>query len=325
MKAAVLTAPETLALVSVPDPTLGIHDVLVKIGGVGVCGSDLALYRGSRKPPRLPWIMGHEGVGEIVAVGAAVTNRALGQQVAIEPNYCCFCCPACLDGRTSACRHRVILGMNHPGVLSQYVAVPARFAWPVSDRVAPDDLVCAEPMTVAHAAMRRSGIGEGQECLVVGAGSQGLFLCQALLSLGARPYVQEPHDGRRELAQRLGAEAVHDAVGDLPYLFETSGAPSALTPALRRLAENGTAMLIGMNDTAMSLSTSDLVYRQLTLTGSLIYDHPRDFATTVEALDTGHVQPGKTIAARYPFDDVATAFADTATISGKLWIEFPKT
>ena len=322
MKAAVLTAPRHMSVVSVPDPDCGPGEVVIRMRAVGLCGSDLAVYRGDRAVPTMPWTMGHEGVGEIVAVGAAVTDRRVGQRVAVEPNYCCFACPACVDGRTSACPNRVAVGINHPGLLSEYAAVPARFAWPVDSRVTLADLVCAEPVTVAHAALRRSGI-RGQDCLVIGAGSQGLFLCQALLAIGARPIVQEPHDGRRELAQALGAEPVDPDTAELPFLFETSGAPDVLAPALRRLAGHGTAVLVGMNGTPIGVSTADLVYRQLTLKGSLIYDHPADFATTVAALEAGRVQPSKVLRRGYEFADAAAAFAAVPAVPGKVWIEMP--
>lgn len=321
MKAAVLTAPETVEVTTVPEPECGPHEVLVRMRGVGLCGSDLAVYRGGRSVPEIPWILGHEGVGDVVAVGAEVTGHAVGEQVAVEPNYCCLACPACRAGSTSACPNRVIVGMNHPGLLAEYVAVPAEFAWPVGSHVALDDLVCTEPLTVAQAALRRSGIAEGQECLVVGAGSQGLFLCQALLAHGVRPYVREPHDGRRELAQRLGAQVARGDVTGLPYLFETSGAPGAVAAGLPHLGAHGTAVLIGLNDAPLRVSCLDLVYRQLTLTGSLIYDHPRDFADTVGALDAGRLQPGKTLAARHRLDDAAEAFATAGAASGKVWIE----
>lgn len=323
MQAAVLTEPGTVEMTSRPEPRCGPREVVIRMRGVGLCGSDLAVYHGRRGVPELPWIMGHEGVGEVVGVGADVDDLVEGQRVAVEPNYCCFDCGPCRSGRTSACRNRVVVGMNHPGLLAEYVAVPAEFTWPVSDHVALDDLVCTEPMTVAQAALRRSGIAEGQECLVIGAGSQGLFLCLSLLSRGARPYVSEPHDGRRELAVRLGAQILTGEITDLPYLFETSGAADAVATGMPRLGTHGKAVLIGMSETPLGVSTSDLVYRQLTLSGSLIYDHPRDFAATVESLESGRVQPGKILADRHPFHDVAAAFATAHTVPGKVWVEFP--
>jgi 2-desacetyl-2-hydroxyethyl bacteriochlorophyllide A dehydrogenase len=318
MKAAALIRPGEIEIVDVPEPGCGPDEVLVRVSGVGLCGSDLGVHAGTRPVPRTPWVLGHEGVGEIVDVGRDVRDRRPGQRVAIEPNYCCLRCPACLSGFTSACPNRLIVGMNIPGLIAERVAVPAGFAFPVADHVALDDLVGAEPLTVARAAIRRSGIGPGDSCLVVGAGSQGLFLCVALLTAGVVPEVAEPHEGRRELALSLGARPAGSAAVDV--VFETSGVPAALPPALERLATGGTAVLIGMNRQPLDLSSWTIVYRQLRIVGSLIYDHPGDFAGTVEVLEHGDVAPRRVLQAEFPLEKAAEAFESVRSVPGKVWI-----
>lgn len=320
MKAAALTGPAHVELVDRPEPECGLGDVLVRMLGVGLCGSDLGVYSGSRPVPSTPWVLGHEGVGEIVAVGADVRDRQVGQRIAVEPNYCCLRCPACRSGFTSACPNRVIIGINTPGLLAEYVAVPAGFAFPVAEHVELADLVCAEPLTVARAAIRRSGITAGDSCLVVGTGSQGLFLCAALVADGIKPAVVEPHDGRRELALSLGATTADESTTGVAYLFETSGVPAALPPALDRLAPGGTAVLIGMNKQPLDLSSWTVVYRQLRLVGSLIYDHPTDFADTVAILNDGRVAPHRVLQADFAFADTAKAFTAVRETPGKCWI-----
>ncbi|OXM72100.1 MULTISPECIES: zinc-dependent alcohol dehydrogenase [Amycolatopsis] len=320
MKAVVLAEPEVMRLVDLPEPEIGPREVLVRMRGLGLCGSDLGVYRGAREVPERPWLMGHEGVGEIVAVGADVADRAVGQQVAIEPNYCCGRCAACTSGFTSACTERVIVGMNHPGLLAEYVAVPAEFAWPAAETVGLEDLVCIEALTVARSAIRRSGVEPGQRVLVVGAGSQGLLLCLALRALGTTVAVQEPHEGRAELAHSFGAETTVD--GEFDLVFETSGVPQALRAGLEHLRRGGTALLVGINSRPLELTTADLVYRQHTLKGSLIYDHPVDFETTVNLLNRDEVRPGKVLQARFPLEEAAQAFASVQSVAGKSWISF---
>lgn len=318
MKAAALVRPNEIEIVDVPEPECGPGEVIVRMSGVGLCGSDLGVYAGTRPVPRTPWVLGHEGVGEILDVGRDVRDRRAGQRVAIEPNYCCLRCPACLAGFTSACPNRVIVGMNTPGLIAERVAVPAEFAFPVAGHVGLDDLVGAEPLTVARAAIRRSGVGPGDSCLVVGAGSQGLFLCSALVAMGVVPEVAEPHDGRRELALSLGARPAGDTAVD--FVFETSGVPAALPPALERLAAGGTAVLIGMNREPLDLSSWTIVYRQLRIAGSLIYDHPGDFAGTVEVLERGEVAPHRVLQAEFPLEKAGEAFESVRSVPGKVWI-----
>lgn len=320
MKAAVLTAPRHLEVVDDwPEPAAGPDEVVVAMRGVGLCGSDLSVYEGRRAVPELPWVMGHEGGGEIVEVGPGVGDREVGQRVVIEPNFCCLECRACRAGRTSACTRRRILGVNRPGLLMARVAVPARFTWPApwSDAT----LACVEPLAVARSAVRRAGTRPGDDCLVVGAGSQGLFLCQALLAAGARPHVVEPHPGRLAVAERLGARAADpDAVADFPFVFETAGVGPAWETAVRGVASTGVIILIGMSADPVLLSTHDLVQRQITVRGTLIYDHPADFADTLGALAAGDIDPVRVVQASFSPDRVADAFAAAPTVPGKSWI-----
>ncbi|MCO8307910.1 alcohol dehydrogenase catalytic domain-containing protein [Streptomyces sp. RKCA744] len=322
MRAAVLTEPGALSVVSVPEPSCGPGDVLIRMRGTGLCGSDLAVHAGHRRPPRLPWILGHEGTGRVVGTGGEVSGLRTGQDVVIEPDYCCLTCDTCLAGRTSACGARAAVGLTVPGLLSEYVVAPAAFVWPVAPDLPAEDLVCVEPATVARAAMRRSGIAPGQSCLVIGAGSQGLLLCQALVGHGVTVYVQEPNAARLDRACSLGATPLPPDTGGLPFLFETSGAPGAVEQGLRRLATPGTAVLIGMNTAPLGVSPRDLVAGQITLIGSMIYDHPVDFAQTVGALEA-RTPPrlGAVVGAGYPLEDVEQAFTAAYTAPGKVWID----
>ncbi|MGH3519537.1 MAG: zinc-dependent alcohol dehydrogenase [Haloechinothrix sp.] len=322
MKAAALTEPGRIEVIGVADPECGPDQVVVRMLGVGLCGSDLGLYSGARQVPRMPWVLGHEGVGEVVAVGERVEGRRVGQRVAIEPNYCCLECAACAKGFTSACQNRVIIGINTPGLIAEYFAAPAEFTFPVTDQVRLEDLVCAEPLTVARAAIRRSGIAAGDSCLVVGTGSQGLFVCASLVAQGIKPFVSEPHEGRRELALSLGTSAAAESTVGVDYVFETSGVPAALTPALDRLAPGGTALLIGLSAKPLQVSSWTVVYRQLKLIGSLIYDHPRDFAGTVDVLNSGVVAPHRVLQSSFPLSNAAEAFDSVRSAPGKCWIRF---
>ncbi|HEX6325402.1 MAG TPA: alcohol dehydrogenase catalytic domain-containing protein [Jiangellaceae bacterium] len=320
MRAIILPAPGRVELVNdQPEPEPGPHDVVVAIRAVGLCGSDLSVFDGTRSTPWLPWVMGHEGGGDIVAIGDEVHDREVGQRVVIEPNYPCLTCPQCRLGHTSACAQRGIVGINVPGLLAERVAVPARFTWPV-DSAAPSELLaCVEPLVVARSAVQSSGVAAGDRCLVVGAGSQGLLVCLSLLAIGAQPEIIDPHQGRAKLAVDLGAKHAKDG-NDYPFVFETAGAPAAVREALDRAARLGKVVLIGLHPADLPLSILELVRRQLTLQGKLIYDHPQDFADTLSALDHGFL-PIRVIGARFVPDDAATAFSQARTVVGKTWID----
>jgi threonine dehydrogenase-like Zn-dependent dehydrogenase len=320
MRAATLVGPgEVTVTGDWPEPTAGPGDVIVAVAGVGVCGSDLAVLDGHRAVPRLPWVLGHEAVGDIVAVGAAVADRSVGQRVVIEPNYACLTCAHCRGGRTALCRYRRIPGINEHGLLAERVAVPAAFAWPVDGGRALEDLVCVEPLAVALSAVARAGVRPGERCLVFGAGSQGLLVCLALLHLGAVPSVVEPQAGRRATAGELGI-APSPADELFPVVFETSGVPDALAQAVERAEPDGRVVLIGQSDRPARLSTFTVVQRRLTLLGCLIYDHPAGFTATTGALTA--IRPGRVLRGRFAFDEAPRAFREARDLPGKPWITF---
>ena len=154
LKAALLVRPGVFVVDDVADPTPGPDDVLIGVGGVGLCGSDASVFRGTWSAPSYPWILGHEIFGVVEAVGERVPSKRVGELVVVEPNIPCFRCVECERGRTSSCLQRKSVGMNRPGGLADKVVVPSPFAWRVNIGSA-TDLVCIEPLTVVETALSR--------------------------------------------------------------------------------------------------------------------------------------------------------------------------
>jgi alcohol dehydrogenase/L-iditol 2-dehydrogenase len=213
--------------------------------------------------------------------------------VVVEPNIPCGSCPACLAGRTSACPHRKVLGFSVPGTLAERIVVPAAFAWRVPEDWADGDAVCAEPLTVALAAVRRamSIQAEPGRCLVIGAGSQGTLACVALAACGITPAVLDPQPGRRALAAELGARQARPGEGGFGLVFETSGAPEALAEAVDRAARGGLIVLMGLNSQPVAAATA-----------------------------AGNRQAGRVLRACYPMAEAELAFRAAARVPGKTWI-----
>jgi alcohol dehydrogenase/L-iditol 2-dehydrogenase len=213
--------------------------------------------------------------------------------------------------------------MNHPGLLAERVAVPARFTWPVPSDWADGTLACVEPVAVAMTAVRRSRIGPGDRCLVVGAGSQGLFLCQAMLAVGTVPVIVEPNPARLALAQRLGAVPAGDDAGDMfRFVFEAAGAADAVHTALDRAGPGATVILVGLSPAPLPLTASELVRRQLTLRGSLIYDHPADFPDTIAAPARREFDPAQVVVQPgFRPERANEAFGGALQVPGKPWLD----
>jgi threonine dehydrogenase-like Zn-dependent dehydrogenase len=327
VKAVALVSPATVAVLDDwPEPSCGPQEVIVAVHGVGLCGSDLAVVSGRRAVPALPWILGHEAFGTILAAGREVTGRRPGQRVVVEPNYPCLICRPCRAGATAGCLARRAAGISEHGLLAERVAVPARFTWPVPESWPDADVVCVEPFTVAVGAVQASGLREGDACLVVGAGSQGLLVCLAVRDAGGVPVVIEPHEGRRALALQVGARSAEGLGPEtrFPAVIETSGVPEAFEGAVDRVADGGCLVAVGQSTRPARVSTFTLVQRRLTVRGRLIYDHPSGFADTIALLGRHDIRPGRVLRERFDLAEAPAAFARAADVPGKSWISFPR-
>jgi 2-desacetyl-2-hydroxyethyl bacteriochlorophyllide A dehydrogenase len=323
VKGAVLAHPGRLEVVELPVPECGPRDVLIRVHGVGICGSDLSMYSGRWRFPR-PFVIGHEGFGRIVAVGSEVGERSLGQVVAVEPNIVCGKCELCLSGRSSVCGSKRSLGVGSDGLCAEYAQVPAEFTWPLADAIRAEDAVCVEPLAVGIAAVRDADPKPGERTTVFGAGSQGLLLTLALAERGCFPRVIDPQQARLELAGECGASSVATAAGaelEAPdCVFETSGAPGAVEAAIEMAAPGGRVILIGLGDRPARLDTTGVVRRRLQIRGSIIYEHPTDFAATVGLVTHGKILPGRVVTHAFSLEQADEALRAAPRVVGKSWI-----
>lgn len=319
MKAALLLEPGSVVIGEVPDPEPGPGEVLISVGGVGLCGSDVSVFSGKWEAPTYPWIMGHEAFGAITALGPGVSPERLGQTVVVEPNVPCFVCGQCTRGWTSACVNRQSLGMNRVGALAEFVVVPERFAWSIPE-VPLTDLVCVEPTTVALAALRRLGRPLPDSALIIGVGPQGLSMSLVLLERGVEVHAQDIDPGRVAFAVELGAfPAATDEARHFDLVVDTVGAPSSMAFAVDRVEAGGTVLCLGLDSRPLEITSQTLVRRQARLQGSLTYDHPADFEEAI-ALTAGGFSPGRIISDEYPLDDAQLAFERNGSGRGKTWI-----
>ena len=321
MKAALLIRPGEMVIDDVAEPVPGPDDVRIAVGGVGLCGSDLSVFSGKWAAPRYPWIQGHEAFGTVEAVGARVSAHRIGEVVVVEPNVPCLDCPECTRGLTSACARRQSVGMNRAGALAEKLVVPGANAWSIPGP-GELDLVCVEPLAVVEAAIRRLSEPAPRSALVVGVGSQGLLMSLSLVTRGTTVFAHDVNPRRMALATTLGAHALSsdDAPARVDLAVDTVGTPASAEVALRHVATGGTVLVVGLEATPLELSAQTLVRRQLVIRGSLTYDHPGDFQSTVARVRAGLVSPGRVITDEYPLAEAQRAFETSGSAGGKTWI-----
>ena len=297
MSAVEFDTEQRAAVVEIGVPPVAPGEALVEVTSAGICGSDVAALRGSHPFRRPPLITGHEGGGRVVRVGSAEDRRWVGRQVAVEPQRSCGHCAACRSGLTHLCRDRLMLGMpGWPGTLAQYVTAPMRCLYPVPERVDPALLALAEPLAVAHHALRRVPEVCRRRVAVLGGGTIGALLVHLLDVAGAEPIlVTDPRERSRVLCHRFGATEVVDPTRQqwrTPFaeafdvVFVAAAAEGVVDDAVRLLAPRGTVVQVGLFGAPIRFDVSALQQDEKALTGSNVYV-AEDFAAAVRTLVEG--------------------------------------
>lgn len=323
MRVSVLNGVHDVAVVEREIPTPAPDEVLVQVGSVGVCGSDVHYYEHGRIGPYVvdaPLVLGHEAGGVVTAVGDAVTSLAPGQRVSIEPGVPCRACPQCLAGRYNLCPDvRFFATPPYDGAFAEYVAVPADFVYAVPDTISDDAAGLLEPLSVGIWACRRTQVAPGTTVLVTGAGPIGLIAAQAARAYGADAVtVTDVNPHRLALAERLGFRAVDTSTTALAdtglepdVLLECSGNQRATWDAVGVVARAGRVALVGMGGDTVELPLAYVQDRELVLTGAFRYANT--WPTAIALAGSGRVDLDAMVTGHYGLRDVEAALTASRT------------
>lgn len=317
MRVSVLRGAGQIEVEERPMPTAGPGHVVVKVGSVGVCGSDVHYYEHGRIGPYVvedPLVLGHEAGGVITTVGEGVTQRSAGQRVSIEPGVPCHRCAQCLAGRYNLCPDMQFFATPpYDGAFAEYVAMPASSVYPVPDSISDDAAGLMEPLSVGIWACRRSGVDPDSRVLVTGAGPIGLIAAQVARAYGAPAVaITDVAPQRLALAERLGLQAINVAeasVKDVGFepevLLECSGNAQATWDAVGSVARAGRVVLVGMGGDDVRLPLSYVQDRELTITGAFRYANT--WPTAISLAAEGKVQLDPLVTGHYGLDQVELA------------------
>jgi 2-desacetyl-2-hydroxyethyl bacteriochlorophyllide A dehydrogenase len=328
MKAAVFKGIEDLQVEDVPDPEGGAEDVVVAVKAVGVCGSDLHTYlHGSFVQPGQ--IMGHEFAGEVIEVGDAVEGVAVGDRLTASPLVPCHDCPRCAEGRYNLCAAAWTQGLAYgrPGAFAEKIKiprpVPGENVFPLGEDISDEAGALVEPLAVAVHAVKLAAPVQDATALVLGLGTIGLQVVQALRAHGAgRVLGVDLAKLRLDAAGKLGAEALDGgggldealgkalATGDeIDLVFECSGVPALMNEALGRVRAGGTVVVLALFDDPVSFNPTLLVQKEIRVQGSIAYTG-EDFADAVEMIRSGEAQSDALITHREALEDISDAFGE---------------
>jgi threonine 3-dehydrogenase len=273
-----------LWLEDVPDPAIGINDVLIRVLRSGICGTDLHIYNWDDWAQRtipVPLVIGHEFVGEVVDIGSNVSDFRRGEIVSGEGHVVCGRCRNCMAGRRHLCASSKGVGVNRPGAFAEYISLPMTNIWRHSDKINLDVAAIFDPFgNAVHTALSFPVLGE--DVLITGAGPIGIMAAAVVRHAGARHVViTDVNPWRLEVARRMGVTlavnvkemSIAESQKKLGMLegydvgLEMSGQASAFRDMLANMSHGGRIAMLGIPSGEMSIEWNTVIFNMLTIKG----------------------------------------------------------
>ncbi|MBO6224426.1 MAG: L-threonine 3-dehydrogenase [Psychrobacter sp.] len=267
-----------------PEPTVGINDVKIKIKKTAICGTDLHIYKWdewSQNTIKTPMIIGHEYVGVISEMGDGVKHLEVGDRVTGEGHIACGHCRNCRRGKLHVCENTIGVGVDRDGAFAEYLVIPADNVIKLDERISDEMAAIMDPFgNATHTALSFPVLGE--DVLITGAGLIGSMATAICRFAGARNIVvSDISDYRLELAKKMGAtmtinpakgETIEGAIEDLKMHgfdigLEMSGSPQAFDSMISNMYNGSKIALLGILPNTTTVDWSKIIFKALTLKG----------------------------------------------------------
>lgn len=332
MKALVKARAERgLWLEEIPEPTMGINDVLIRVLYTGICGTDVHIYEWdewAQKTIPVPMAIGHEFVGEIIAVGSNVNDFFPGDIVSGEGHVVCGRCRNCLAGRRHLCIATKGVGVNRPGAFAQLICLPMTNIWRHHPGVKLEVAAIFDPFgNAVHTALSFPVLGE--DVLITGAGPIGMMAVAVVKHAGARHVViTDFNPFRLDLARKMGATlAINPKELPLPEVqkqlkmtegfdvgLEMSGSPQALGDMIANMSHGGKIALLGIPARESQMDWRPVIFNMITVKGIYGREMYETWYKMSVMLDSG-LDISPVITHRFRYDQFQKGF--DAMISGE--------
>ena len=328
-----------LWLEDVPEPEHGINDVLIRVRRTGICGTDVHIERWDAWAQRtipVPLVIGHEFVGEVVAVGSNVSDFHPGDLVSGEGHVVCGRCRNCMAGRRHLCAHSQGVGVTRPGAFAELIALPMTNIWHHWPGIDEDVAAIFDPFgNAVHTALSFPVLGE--DVLISGAGPIGCMAAAVVRHAGARHVVvSDPNPYRRELAAGMGASLTVDprerTLDDVQrelgmtegfdVALEMSGNAAALHQLIASMSHGGRIALLGIPTEEIAIDWTQVVFNMLTLRGIYGREMYETWYQMTVMLQSG-LDISPVITHRLPYSEFAEGFAIAGSgRSGKVVLDW---
>ena len=302
MKAAFVSDVEKVTIQEIERPKIKSDEVLIKVKTVGVCGSDLHLFRGTHAFRKPPAILGHEIAGDVIEIGPDVKNIKIGDRVTVEPQVGCGKCDLCKQGSINLCGAKVVPGTpKWIGTFVEYFNAPEKAIYKLNDSVSYEMGTLIEPLAVAVHALNRITVKE-KDCLVIlGSGTVGLLSLVAAKKFGYQNIVcTDTMPFNRDMALRHGATAAVDPIQESPaevvkklthgkgadVALIAAGAKNIADQATECVKKHGEVGIIAMITQDIPFYTYRMVFNEQRMFGAMTYES-KDFQQAVQWINGG--------------------------------------
>ena len=305
-------------------PALGDNDILVKNMVCGVCGTDAHIYEGETTAAVIepPVVLGHEFSGKVEKVGKGVKTIKPGDKVTIDPNIYCGKCRPCQNGKKQLCDNLGAIGVNRDGGFADYCVVPSEQAFVLGENVDYEEGAMSEPLACCIHGIDRADIKVSDIVLVIGGGAIGNIMVQlAKLSGAAMVILSEPIAARREMGEKMGADASIDPFTQDPkeriktltgkngvdVVIECAGTMDTVKQAFDCAGKGATIVQFSVPATGdtYAICPFDMFKKELTYVGSFV--NPDTHARAADLLTSGRIKVKPLISHRYGIEDVEKA------------------
>lgn len=273
-----------LWLDDVPEPTIGINDILIRVLKTGICGTDVHIYNWdhwAQKTIPVPMVVGHEFVGRVEEIGSNVNDFHIGDIVSGEGHVVCGRCRNCMAGRRHLCKATKGVGVNRPGAFAEYISLPMSNVWHHADGIDLDVASIFDPLgNAVHTALSFPVLGE--DVLITGAGPIGIMAAAVVRHAGARHVViTDVNPYRLQLAERVGVtravNALEKSLADVQQELgmkegfdvglEMSGNSAAFRDMISNMCHGGKIAMLGIPEKEMAIDWNVVVFNMLTIKG----------------------------------------------------------
>jgi 2-desacetyl-2-hydroxyethyl bacteriochlorophyllide A dehydrogenase len=329
MKAALVESVGKVGLTTVPDPTPGPRQVVVKVAACGLCGTDLHIRQGEFAPS-LPLVPGHEFAGEVVGTGSEVTELATGDRVAVDPSLYCYECRYCRNGHNNLCERWAAIGVTTAGGAAEYAVAPVANCVKLPEHVRTQDAALIEPLSCAVRGYDVLRSQLGAHVLIYGSGTMGLMMLELAKRTGAASVdMLDLNEERLSTARRLGCSAAAATADELDrpqgwdLVVDATGNAAAIQDGLGRVAKAGTFLQFGVSDyaTTATIEPYKIYNQEITITGSMAVLH--SYERAAELFAAGVLDPEIFISDRLPLDDYPDALDRFAAGKGRKIVVVP--